>query len=124
MLYHARSLARPVRYPWEKKKIQVFATIESPSQVQRDYSRIIRRIGTPAPIPKPRGKSPGRRLGQKGKERPDHPLVRKSVKKEIGSENLAPSKQGKKPRRKPTPQVRYRRMQRIWSKSRPAPMRC
>ena len=81
MLYHARPLAQSVRYPWEKKKIQVLNSIERPSQVQRDYRRIIPEIGTPAPIPKPRGKSPGRQRGHKSGERPDRPVIRKSAEK-------------------------------------------
>jgi hypothetical protein len=56
MLYHARFLASAVRYPWEKKKIQVLSSIERPSQVQRDYRRIIREIGTPAPYSQTPGK--------------------------------------------------------------------
>ena len=125
MLYHARSLARPVRYPWEKKKVKVLTTIERPSQVQRDYSRIIRGIGTPAPIPKPRGKSPGRQPGHKSEERPDRPLMRKAIKEEnIESANKASSGQEKKSRRGPIFQARYSRMQRVWSRNRPAPMRC
>jgi len=121
MLYHTRALVRPMRYPWEKKKVQVFTSVERPSQVQRDYSRIIRGIGTPAPIPKPRGKSPGRQLGQKGKERSDRFLVRKSIKEE-DAESTARSQ---KPSRKRRPlRARLPRMQRVWSKNRPPPMRC
>jgi hypothetical protein len=128
MLYHARQLTQPVRYLWEKKIERVSTATERPSQVQRDYDRIIRGIGTPAPIPKPRGKSPGRQLGCKSGERPDSPLVRKSIKKEnfepsgydSSIEKKNPSSQIK-PR---TSQVRYLRMQRVWSKNRPLPMRC
>jgi hypothetical protein len=122
MLYHARSLALAVRYPWEKKKIQVLSSIERPSQVQRDYRRIIREIGTPAPVPKPRGKSPGRQLGQKSGERQDRPVIRKSAKEETTPTDL--SKQRKKVRGRSKPQAKYPRMRRIWSKNRPVPMRC
>jgi hypothetical protein len=122
MLYHARSLASAARYPWEKKKIQILSSIERPSQVQRDYRRIIQEIGTPAPVPKPRGKSPGRRLGQKRVKRPDCPIIRKSVKEEISPTS---SKRQKKhlTQRRPK-RAKYPRMQRIWSKNRLAPMRC
>ena len=126
MLYHARSLASAVRYPWEKKKIQVLSSIERPSQVQRDYSRIIREIGTPAPDPKPRGKSPGRRFGQKSGERPDRPVIRKSAEKEDNE----PENQSKKQRRavsrkkKSDRPLKYSRMRRIWSKNCPATIRC
>ena len=110
MLYHARQLTQPVAYPWEKRKIQIIATTERPSRVQRDYGRIIRGIGTPAPIPKPRGKSPGRQLGCKSGERSDHALIRKSTKRS----DLDSSKQ----------KIRPPRMQRVWSKKRPLPIQC
>ena len=122
MLYHARSLALAVRYPWEKKKIQVLSSIERPSQVQRDYRRIIREIGTPAPVPKPRGKSRGRQLGQKSGERPDHPVIRKSAKEKTVPTD--PLERQKKIQRIPKSQARHPRMRRVWSKKRPVPMRC
>ena len=61
MLYHTRHLAVEVKYPWERRKVTaaVIKTVP-PTQVQRDYNRIIQEIGTPARIPKPRGKSIGR----------------------------------------------------------------
>jgi hypothetical protein len=126
MLYYARSLAKSTRYPWEKKKIQVLSSIERPSQVQRDYNRIIPEIGTPAPFPKPRGKSPGRRMGYKIGARPECPIIRKSVKKEDDeSENQAKQKKRVASRRKKRDQpLKYSRMRRVWSKTRPAPMRC
>ena len=125
MLYHARQLTESVGYPWEKRKVRVVATIQRPSQVQRDYNRLIRGIGTPAPIPKPRGKSPGRLLGDKGGERPDSPLVRKATQeKAIESSDHDPSKRKKNSSKTRRPQVRYPRMQRIWSKNRSPPTRC
>jgi ribosomal protein S30 len=126
MLYYARSLAQSTRYPWEKKKIQVLGSIERPAQVQRDYNRIILEIGTPAPFPKPRGKSPGRQLGRKIGARPERPVIRKSVEKEGDEpENQAKNQKGGVPRRKNRDQLlKYSRMRRVWSKNRPAPMRC
>jgi Transposase DDE domain len=127
MLYHARAFASAVRYPWEKKKPQVLNSIERPSQVQRDYGRIIREIGTPAPVPKPRGKSPGRQFGQKSGERPNRPVIRKSAEKEelsLTSQKLSERQKKLLTRRKSQPQARLPRMRRIWSKNRPAPMRC
>jgi hypothetical protein len=67
MLYHASSLVKEVRYPWERRKVTVIKSKQTPTMVQRDYARIIRGIGTPAAIPKPRGKSPGRGEGVHGK---------------------------------------------------------
>jgi hypothetical protein len=135
MLYHARRLAENVSHPWEKRKIQVISGSQRPTQVQRDYKRIIREIGTPAPVPKTRGKSPGRQTGCKGTVRPEQPLIRKSN-KEDGS---GPSDQAQTSARKEallinnkhvTKQLRqhprqpYKRMQRISIKNCRAPMRC
>jgi len=128
MLYHARRLTQPVAYPWEKRKVQVVTQTQRPSQVQRDYGRIIREIGTPAPIPKPRGKSSGRQPGCKSGERPDRPLIRKSIQ----AENLKSSNRDSVTKKKhPSSQThpkrshrRYPRMQRVWSKHRPSPLRC
>lgn len=121
MLYYARSLAQSTRYPWEKKKIQVLSSIESPSQVQRDYNRIIPEIGTPAPFPKPRGKSPGRQQGHKMGSRSESPVIWKSVQKE---EKEPGTQKGVISRRKKRDQPLKLRMRRVWSKNRPAPMRC
>ena len=130
MLYYARSLAKSTQYPWEKKKIQVLSSIERPSQVQRDYNRIIPEIGTPAPFPKPRGKSPGRQLGHKIGARPDSPVIRKSVEKEGDEPKNQAGKQKRavfsavSSRKKRCQSLKYSRMRRVWSKNRPAPMRC
>ena len=50
---------------WERSlpSMKVDAKTPSPASVQRDFGRIIRRFGTPARLPKRRGKSPGRRQG-------------------------------------------------------------
>lgn len=122
MLYYARSLAKSTRYPWEKKKIQVLSSIERPSQVQRDYNRIISEIGTPAPVPKPRRKSPGRQLGHKIGERPDRPIIRKSS-QNTEFKDLSKKRQ-RSPRKTITSPIKYERMRRIWSKNRPIPVRC
>ena len=46
-------------------------------QVQKDFERIIRWIGTPAQPPKPRQKAPGRQLGDIQAKRIRHPIVKK-----------------------------------------------
>ena len=78
MLYETRKLATEVRYPWEKRKVNALSKTTPVSQVQRDYERIIRGIGTPASIPKTRGKSPGRRLGALMPKRATYPTIRKA----------------------------------------------
>jgi DDE superfamily endonuclease len=80
MLYMSRNLTEEVCYPWEKKKEQSSLSEQSPSRVQRDYERIIRQIGTPARIPKRRGKSAGRRKGQIVAKRPKQPIIKKGKK--------------------------------------------
>jgi hypothetical protein len=81
MLYHAKLLANQVRNPWEaKQESSNSKKISTPSQVQRDYERIIGRVGTPACDSKPRGKSPGRRKGVKMTERKRCAVIKKSKK--------------------------------------------
>jgi hypothetical protein len=77
MLYHTRNLSLETKRSWEKHKKSLTNRTVTVSQVQRDFHRIIRQIGTPARIPKPRGKSPGRRLGVFGRRRITSPVVRK-----------------------------------------------
>ena len=108
MLYHASSQAKETRRPWERKKVTVVRSKQTPTMVQRDYERIIRGIGTPASIPKPRGKSPGRGEGGNGKRRKDQPLIRKAVGVEENLKKRRPKK------RNANPQVARRRMKRIW----------
>jgi hypothetical protein len=60
-LWLARPLLSDVRLPWEHPRADRLPT---PGQVQRHFSRLLVRVGTPARAPRPRGKSPGRRLGQ------------------------------------------------------------
>ena len=113
-------------YPWEKRKVRAITMAERPSQVQRDYGRIIRGIGTPAPIPKTRGKSPGRQLGAKGGQRPTHALIRRSKQDEFIAHSLPENSSIKNKRKSPAKRNRipYTRVRRFWAKNRPAPMRC
>lgn len=64
-LYLGSELANSIPNPWERHLPNFLAdqSKRSPTQVQRDFSRIIRDIGTPAKPPKPRNKSKGRQLG-------------------------------------------------------------
>ena len=79
MLYHARLLANEVRHPWEKKQKKPNSIkVLTPSQVQRDYERIIMGIGTPANPPKRRGNSPGRHKGSQVVGRKDCAIVKKA----------------------------------------------
>jgi hypothetical protein len=73
-LWIARSLVQDVRLPWDRTPRKTL----TPGQVRRAMGGLLARIGTPAGMPKPRGKSPGRRKG----ERPDphlrYPVVKKT----------------------------------------------
>jgi hypothetical protein len=61
-LWLARSLVSDVRMPWEHPRPDGLVT---PGQVQRHFTGILVRVGTPARAPRPRGKSPGRQKGQR-----------------------------------------------------------
>ncbi len=71
-LWMAREQASFQPRPWERylptapsaREGDTQAPALSPSAVQRDMERIIQEIGTPARVPKRRGKSPGRTSGQ------------------------------------------------------------
>mgnify|MGYP001054815325 CR=1 FL=1 len=76
-LWLGRKLAGAHLRPWERYLPQRASPIASPSQVQRDWEGIIRRIGTPARAPKRRGKSPGRAKGTRLTRRPRRPVVKK-----------------------------------------------
>lgn len=81
-LYLSRELAVNLPQPWEKYLPQFnSAGIISPTQVQKDFSRIISEIGTPANPPQLRNKSPGRKLGEMQIKRQRHKIVYKSNKK-------------------------------------------
>lgn len=76
-LWMARPLAESTPRPWER-----YARPQSenpqflgPSEVQRDFERIIRQYGQTLPPPKPRGKSPGRVHGYSPGHRKRHPIV-------------------------------------------------
>jgi hypothetical protein len=79
-LWLARELSRVQLRPWEQYLPQRSGDCAAPSQVQRDWERIIRQIGTPAQAPKRRGKSPGRAKGTQPGRRPRQPVVKKSSK--------------------------------------------
>ena len=80
-LWAARDQAQQRWRPWERYGVRTRSPRLSPSQVQRDFSRIIGAIGTLAQPPKRRGKSPGRPLGYHLPPRQRHKVVRKGKKK-------------------------------------------
>jgi hypothetical protein len=79
-LWLAREVAGIRLRPWERYLPQRTSGVASPSQVQRDWERIIRQIGTPAKLPKRRGKSPGRAKGTQPGRRQRQPVIKKGKK--------------------------------------------
>jgi hypothetical protein len=76
-LWAAKELVSQLPRPWERYLPSVVNKLITPAAAQRDMSRIIRQIGTPALAPKPRGKSLGRPKGAKLTPRKRHPVLRK-----------------------------------------------
>jgi len=77
-LWLARSLAETLPRPWERYLPQPQPGCAPPATVQRNFERIIREIGTPAQLPKPRGNSPGRAKGCQQPHRSRQPVIKKS----------------------------------------------
>ena len=76
-LWAAHALAVALPRPWERNLQPDSEARISPSKVQQDWNRIISQLGTPAAAPKPRGKSPGRQLGQTQTARTRFSVVKK-----------------------------------------------
>ncbi len=76
-LWVARWLAHLLPHPWQQYLPSVKQGQITPSTVQRDFTRLIRQIGTPAPEVKPRGKSPGRPVGTTLAPRPRRPTIKR-----------------------------------------------
>lgn len=80
-LWLAHPLAEALPRPWECYLPRPKVGLASPSAVQRDFGRIIGRIGTPTVVPKRRGKSPGRKKGERPGRRERHPVLKKGAAK-------------------------------------------
>jgi len=68
----SKHLGLAVHRPWESQQRAV-----TPRQVRRVMPSILHQLGTPALLPKPRGKSPGWRKGRVRTLAPRFPVVRK-----------------------------------------------
>lgn len=82
-LWLAAPLAQQLPRPWEKYLPQPEGQIATPSQVQRDFGRITRQLGTPANSPKVRHKGTGRPLGSTLPPRPRHSVVKKGNRSQL-----------------------------------------
>ena len=75
LLVLARPFVQAEYRGWERKQ-----RTTTPQQVRRGMQRILAQLGTPANVPKGRGKSPGRALGMVCKPTPRFSVVRKPKK--------------------------------------------
>jgi hypothetical protein len=74
-LWLARAVVADQRLPWEHAAV---ASALSPGRVRRGFAGLLLTLGTPARPPRPRGKSPGRRLGQGLGPAPRCPVQRRA----------------------------------------------
>lgn len=77
-LWLARALIVDRRLPWERP---LPAERLSPGRVRRAFPGLLVEVGTPARAPKPRGKAPGREVGQRPGRRKRYPVVRRAAKR-------------------------------------------
>lgn len=75
-LWLARSEVQDSPLPWQKSSSHL-----SPGRTANAFAAVLALIGTPAPDPKPRGKSPGWTVGQPRSRRIRYPTVRKRFRK-------------------------------------------
>jgi hypothetical protein len=72
-LWLARAVVADQRLPWERPASGVW----SPGRVRRGFSGLLLTLGTPARAPRPRGKAPGRQIGQCPGPAPRCPVQRR-----------------------------------------------
>ena len=77
-LWLARAALADTRLPWETPCAPERL---SPGRVRRAFAGLLAPLGTPARSPKPRGKSPGRRLGESTGPAPRFTVVRRTPKR-------------------------------------------
>jgi hypothetical protein len=75
-LWLAREIVGECPLPWQKPMAQL-----SPGRIANSFAPLLARIGSPAPNPKPRGKSSGTSVGQKRRPRTRFPTVKKTYSK-------------------------------------------
>ena len=73
-LWLAREIIEDSPLPWQKPQPKEKLT---PGRVAQSFSRLLVAIGTPAKLPKPRGKSPGWQKGKNRTKKIRYPLVKK-----------------------------------------------
>ena len=90
-LYLSREVADNHRNPWETSsfKLEAEQAIKQPTQVQKDFERIIREIGTPARPPIIRKIAPGRQMGDLQIKRTRYAIVKKGKKSLVDEKLIA-----------------------------------
>ena len=86
-LFMARKLASSLPRRWERYLPVKNKEVANPTQTQRDFSRIIDEIGTPAKASIRRGKSVGRKKGSTWKKKPRKPAIKKGKKGKKGQKS-------------------------------------
>lgn len=83
-LYIAKNLVKAIPEPWERYSKSYKESdkqgLTSPSQTQRGFSALLKQIDTPAKIPSPRGKAPGRIAGSIQETRVNQDIIFKTKK--------------------------------------------
>ena len=93
-LYMGKSLVLKKPKPWEKylpayrDETDSTAAIATPSQTQRDFSRLLDDIGTPARICVPRGRNSGRKKGQCTGKKLEQAVIFKSRKSKNSEQKI------------------------------------
>jgi hypothetical protein len=77
-LWLAREVVADSPLPWQKPMTQL-----SPGRIANAFALLLVRIGSPAPDPKPRGKSPGWTPGRERTRRIRYPIVKKGYSKTV-----------------------------------------
>lgn len=75
-LWLASNVVEDSPLPWQKPMTKL-----TPGRIANSFAPLLARIGSPAPHPKPRGKSPGWPIGKQRKKRPPCPTVKKGFAK-------------------------------------------
>jgi hypothetical protein len=73
-LWLARAVVADRRLPWERP---LAVSRLTPGRVRRACPAVFLPLGTPVPPPQPRGKAPGRRLGDAPGPHPRFPVIRR-----------------------------------------------
>jgi hypothetical protein len=77
-LWLAREAVVPVTRPWERARAAPRRLPSAtPGQVRRGCASLFATLGTPARLPRRRGKAPGRQLGQAPGRAPRYPVVKR-----------------------------------------------